>query len=110
MRFIRANRDSQARRSAGGGNAGGIHLNAEAPLGQTHTRSEPQTLSSRAVARDPYALWLAQQQSARERSGGEETRWVYRYPRVTRPAAPVLDGGRQEPGSAGMLVGSGGLR
>lgn len=110
MRFTRANTDSQARRSAEVGHARGVGLFAEAPSEQTHTRSEPQTLKARAVARDPYALWLAQQQSAREQSGGEEIRWVYRYPRVTRPAAPTVVAGGPEPASAGALAGSSELR
>jgi hypothetical protein len=110
MRFTRANTDSQARRSAEGGQARGISLVAEASSGHTHMRSEPQTLRSRPVPRDPYALWLAQQQSVREQARVEETRWVYRYPRVTRSAAPAAGPSRPEPARTGALAASGGLR
>jgi hypothetical protein len=45
-----------------------------------HTRQEPQRLTERAVAVDPYAAWLADREAERRRErGGEPVRWVYRY-------------------------------
>jgi hypothetical protein len=93
MRFTRASRD--ANRSGSGG-VRTIDPPAHAPQQETHTRFEPQTVESRVAARDPYALWLARQESARERIEGEEIRWVYRYPRVTHPAAPTVAEGRAD--------------
>jgi hypothetical protein len=60
---------------------------AQTPREAIHTRQEPQTLRRRSGSADPYALWLAEQARSRESARGEEVRWVYRYPRVSRPAA-----------------------
>jgi hypothetical protein len=44
-----------------------------------YTREEPQRLTRRPVAVDPYAAWLAEREAERRRDG-EPVRWVYRYP------------------------------
>ena len=55
------------------------------------SRYEPETLVRRRACADPYALWLAEREAERERRERPEIKWVYRYPRVTRPAgAPGL--------------------
>jgi len=100
MRFTRANRHSKARRSEEVDCSRITHV-SEA---ESHTRCEPQELGSRTGVRDPYALWLAQQESARERTEGETIRWVYRYPRVTRPAAPAIAADAAEAASSGVLA------
>jgi hypothetical protein len=48
-------------------------------------RREPSGPSPRAA--DPYKVWLAQREAERERTEPTSVRWVYRHPRVTRPAA-----------------------
>jgi hypothetical protein len=48
-------------------------------------RREPSGLRPRAS--DPYKVWLAQRDAERERAEPTRVRWVYRHPRVTRPAA-----------------------
>jgi hypothetical protein len=52
----------------------------------SQARREP---SGRPRAADPYAVWLAQREAERERDESARIRWVYRHPRVTRPAAGV---------------------
>jgi hypothetical protein len=90
MGFTRARRKAKAWGSGDVGVTHTMRLSPQLPHEDAHTRYEPQTFERGAVARDPYALWLAQQESARERSEGEAIRWVYRYPRVTRPAATTV--------------------
>jgi hypothetical protein len=43
------------------------------------TRFEPQDLSARERIADPYAAWLRERESAGERRGRAEFRWVHRY-------------------------------
>src|SRR5260221_8795020 len=87
MGFTRARRNTKAWSSGEVGVTHTMHLSAQAQREDVHTRYEPQTFEQGAVARDPYALWLAQQEAARERTDGEAIRWDYRYPPVTGPAS-----------------------
>lgn len=104
MKFTLSHRDSQARRPGEAGHARSALLSGEELHEHIQTRSEPQTLGSRAGARDPYELWLAEQRNAlRSEAEREPIRWVYRYPRVTRPDAPLLATGRGEPAGPGVL-------
>jgi hypothetical protein len=53
-----------------------------------HSRQEPQRLTRRAIAVDPYAAWLADREAERRREG-EPVRWVYRHAGSGRdPQAP----------------------
>jgi hypothetical protein len=47
-------------------------------------RREPSGARPRAA--DPYKVWLAQREAEREMAEPTRVRWVYRHPRVTRPA------------------------
>ncbi|HXB17035.1 MAG TPA: hypothetical protein VNV44_14970 [Solirubrobacteraceae bacterium] len=52
------------------------------------TRYEPQTLSAKAPAVDPYEQWRARREAERDKSRVETVRWVQRQRGKAAPASP----------------------
>jgi hypothetical protein len=55
----------------------GVRLFVHDEPDQAMSRHEPQALTERAFPRDPYAEWLAQRETDRDRNEQPSVRWVH---------------------------------